>query len=114
MNRVTYRDCYFAPFATDSCQGRLDRAHFVRQQDIRREWERANPRIPTAWIAATPLTGTDLDALLADPRNWRPGCRWHHSKADGGWLAYEPPASAYEFARDYDLDHYLPIRVQAA
>jgi hypothetical protein len=49
-----------------------------------------------------------LTELLADQRNIVPGCRPHHSRADTGWLVYDVPASAYEFAVQYGLERFLP------
>lgn len=111
---MIYPDCYFAQFADDDCFGEMDPCHILRQQDLKKEWGIANPRIPTAWIAATALTGTDLEELLADRRNIVGGCRRHHDAADHGPLTYEIPASVYDFADDLGLLHYLPVREVAA
>jgi hypothetical protein len=101
-------DCYFARYSETACQGVTDRCHIVRQQDIRRRHELANPRRPPVWHKPDELTGTDLEALLSDQRNIVPGCRHHHANADVGFLEYDVPASAYEFAAEYGLDRYLP------
>jgi hypothetical protein len=45
---------------------------------------------------------------LDDEANWTKACRHHHSQADTGWLRYELPESAREFAREYDLERFLP------
>ena len=101
-------NCYFAQFTDEPCGYPIDPCHIVRQQDIRREWELANPRRRPAWHEPNGLTGTNLQDLLKDRRNIVSGCRHHHARADTGWLPYEPPQSAREFAVQYDLTKYLP------
>lgn len=108
-------DCYWAQFADTPCDGRLDPCHIISQQTLKRLWKLANPRLTSAWHCPSALTGTNLDALLADRRNIVPGCRRHHAAADGYLLDFEIPESAREFAAAYDLSHYLPAReVRAA
>lgn len=109
-----YPECYWARFAPDPCRGRTDPCHILPQRTITRLWKNANPRLPTAWFYPSALTGTDLDALLADRRNIVPGCRHHHSNADNFMFFYDIPESAREFAAQYDLSHHLPAREMAA
>lgn len=106
-------NCFFAPFAKDRCQGVTDPCHIVRQQDITTQHRLGNPRVPTAWAEPNGLTGTKLKELLADERNIVAGCRHHHANADIGWLPYEIPASAREFAKQYGLESYLPYQQHA-
>lgn len=103
-------DCYWAQFADTDCDGRLDPCHIISKQTLKRLHANANPRLATAWHCPSALTGTDLDALLADRRNIVPGCRWHHHQADGYILDFEIPESAREFAAELDLSHHLPAR----
>lgn len=102
-------NCFFARFADgDRCSGTTDPCHIIAKQTLKREHQLANPRVPPAWHKPNGLTGTNLKELLADTRNIRPGCRHHHAAADTGWLAYEIPESVEEFAKQYDLEKYLP------
>jgi hypothetical protein len=104
------RLCWFKwEGAPDECDHILMRCHVVSQRVIKREHGEANPRIPRFDFEPTALTGTDLAQLLADPRNWRRGCWHHHQMVDGPggeWPAI--PESAREFARQHDLERFLP------
>lgn len=107
--------CYFGRFTDTDCNGRMDRCHILPQRTIKRLHANANPRLPTAWFCPSALTGTDLQALLDDPRNQVVSCRHHHDQADSPFgFDYEIPESAREFAAAYDLSHHLPVREMRA
>ena len=60
--RVQRADCWLAQFAPAvACAGRMDRAHLVEQQRLRKEGQ---------------------GELCPDPRTWRPACRRHHNLFD--------------------------------
>jgi len=109
-----YPGCYWAQFSTEPCNGPVDPCHVLPQRLLKRLHANANPRLPTAWHCPSALTGTDLDALLADRRNIVDGCRHHHAQADNFGLDYEIPESAREFAAELDLSHHLPAREMRA
>lgn len=101
--------CYFAPYSSKPCDTPyLDRAHLIPQQVLKREHSRANPRIRPAWFIPSPLTGTDLEAILRDERGWVPACRAHHHAFDAGFLDAPIPEAVRAFAAELDLSHYLP------
>ena len=100
--------CYFRQWAKDPCRGWIDPCHILPKRVIKIEHAKANPRTPSAWDEPSPLTGTDLQDLLADRRNIVLGCRHHHSNADAGKLPYVIPESARTFAAEIGLAHRLP------
>lgn len=111
-----YPGCYFAQFSDEPCNGTMDPCHILPRRLLKRLHANANPRTPTAWHCPSALTGTDLDELLADRRNIVAGCRHHHAQVDSPFgFDFEIPESAYEFAEEFGLLHYLPAReVRAA
>lgn len=60
---IMRRGCFLEAFDTRKrpCQGRMDRAHLVTRQVLRREGH---------------------EALIPDERTWVPACRLHHSSWD--------------------------------
>jgi hypothetical protein len=108
------RLCYFKWHdAPGECDGRLDACHVISQRVLKREHQLANPRSPRFDFIPTPLTGTELEGVLADTRNIVAGCRAHHHRADHGFIDFEVPESARAFASELDLDHHLPVRETA-
>lgn len=101
--------CFFRLHgAAGPCDGSLDRCHLVPKRVLRREWALANPRLRPAWFKPTPLTGTNLEALLDDPRNWVAGCRAHHHRTDYAGAPWPLiPEEAREFASDFGLENWL-------
>lgn len=69
--------CWLAQFDTRKrpCQGRLDRAHLIAAQTLRKEGH---------------------EALIPDERTWRPACRLHHSSFDGYTGVVVAPAALPE------------------
>jgi hypothetical protein len=65
IERLDYR-CWLKQFTDTPCDGRMDRAHLIPRQLMRRE------------LKGRP----DLPALLVDGRGWMPACRKHHSAFD--------------------------------
>lgn len=62
MNVVAEVCCWLAQFAPAvPCEGRMDPAHLVEQQRLKKEGHRE---------------------LCPDPRTWRPACRRHHDLFD--------------------------------
>lgn len=56
------RGCWLQQFSDKpTCAGRMDRAHLVTRQLLRREGH---------------------DALIPDERTWMPACRFHHGQFD--------------------------------
>lgn len=102
--------CYFAGHLPEiECDPTwIMRCHVIAQKVIKREHQLANPRSPRFDFEPSVLTGSDLRALLDDPRNWRPGCWAHHQHVDGPWGSYPVPESAREFASEYGLERFLP------
>lgn len=72
------------------CKGRLDRAHLIPRQLLKR---------------------VGLAHLIPDPRTWVAGCRWHHGQLDFARKLRVPfdalPAETIEFAEEHGLMPYL-------
>lgn len=85
--------CWLAQFAPGvSCSGRLDPAHLIREQVIRREVSRAK-------------------AIVWHPATWRPACRRHHSMLDHSKKLRIPreaiPAETEAWAAEHGLTYWL-------
>lgn len=90
--------CWLAQFSSKerACYGRMDRAHLIEKQTLKRE---------------------KLHHLLSDPRVWVPACRFHHTKFDG-FTGVSVPREALSFeleelARENGLGWYLDRRYGA-
>jgi hypothetical protein len=71
---VAGRSCFLRPFAADDCLGRLQRAHLIKEQVLRREvWNRREQ------LANVPRTKTQL---FEDPRLIVWACVRHHWQLD--------------------------------
>lgn len=106
---VNAAECHFERAFVTACDAPRMRCHVISQQAIKREHALANPRRPRFDFEPSPLTGTKLADLLADPRNWRWGCWRHHQHVDGPHGEWpEIPATAREFAAQYGLERLLP------
>jgi hypothetical protein len=87
--------CWLSQFSTRErvCSGRMDRAHLVPQQLLRREGHAA---------------------LCPDPRLWKPACRLHHGMFDGYTGVVVPrdalPVELEELCLAIGLDWYLDRR----
>lgn len=88
--------CWFAEYATDPCAGRLEKAHILPKQLLRRE---------------------DLGEHLWDEAVWVPGCRHHHFQFDAYRGLCVPlgavPVETVAFADRHGLGWYLERRFTA-
>lgn len=86
-------ECFFAQFAPDvPCDGRLEKAHLIRAQVIRRE------------VGAT-------RAVVWDKAVWRAACYVHHTMLDQSRTLVIPrsaiPAETEQWAAEHGLDWWL-------
>lgn len=95
--------CFFASLGFTGCEGRMDRAHLIAQQVIKREVGRSK-------------------TVLQDPRVWVPACRGHHFRFDYSRTVRlrrdQLPAGVEEYAAEHGLgwrlDHdYGPLEAAA-
>jgi len=117
--------CWFAKLPLPSlspCQGRLERAHLISKQAIKREiWMPAHHgrhRVPELLAKLPP----SLRDLQWDERVWVPGCAHHHHLLDQSrklrlrrsWLPEGVEEFAAEFGITWWLDrNYPPLEVAA-
>lgn len=90
------------------CWGRLERAHWIKQQVIRREYRTRILAAVGGEVRA--LLRAELAERLADPRGWAPMCHGHHKNADHGNLRImraQVPATAEAWADELGLTHEL-------
>lgn len=91
-------NCWLAQFSDASCDGRMDRAHLISQQLMKREL-RTSPRI------------VELAAILGDPRGWVPACRKHHGAFDVARTIRVPrsslPVGVEDLALELGLEWWL-------
>lgn len=92
--------CFLAQFAETPCWGRLEKAHLIRQQTIRREV-----------LRNLPDDDQDPQAIMWDQRVWVPACEVHHHQLDKSKVLRIPraglPSETEEYAQDYDLTWWL-------
>lgn len=86
-------ECFLAQFAPEvPCAGRMEKAHLIRAQTIRREVSRAR-------------------LVVWDPRVWRPACFRHHVMLDQTKTLVVPrsaiPAETEQWARENGLAWWL-------
>lgn len=96
--------CWLAQFAPDvPCDGRMEKAHLIRAQVIRRELIRHHERAP--------LRKPERDALLWAPGVWRPACHLHHGMLDQAKTLRIPrsalPAETEAWAAEHGLEWWL-------
>lgn len=84
--------CFLAQFTGTTCAGRMERAHLIREQTIRREVSRSK-------------------LILWAPAVWRPACHRHHGELDQTKTLRIPrsaiPAETEQWAADHGLDWWL-------
>ena len=84
--------CFFAQFSSEPCSGRMERAHLVRAQTIRREVGRAR-------------------AVIWCPAVWRHACFRHHWMFDQAKTLIVPrsaiPADTEQWAAEHGLTWWL-------
>lgn len=98
--------CYFA--AEGGCRGRLQAAHIISAQRLKREHQHNSFRhINGQEPYNHSLFAAFLDDVLADGRNGVPACERHHNLHEGPVLHCQPPAAFYEFVADYELEHIV-------
>jgi hypothetical protein len=89
---VEVPECWLAQFSDTSCSGRLERAHLIRAQTVRREVSRDR-------------------AIVWDERIVRWACHLHHGQFDQTRALRVPrsalPASVEQFAADHGLGWFL-------
>lgn len=117
--------CFFAgrPGA-GPCAGRLERAHWIRQQVLRRELGGAEGHVGCpkcgaaagepcvdvrsgAWIGGTHrVRNLEMQAVVWDPRCWSWMCHEHHGRLDHARslrvARVELPSGVEEYARERD------------
>jgi hypothetical protein len=87
--------CWLRQFSVKerACEGRMDRAHLIAQQVLRREGH------PEA---------------CQDRRSWVPACRWHHSQFDNYRGVVVPremlPAGFLELCEEIGLSWWVDRR----
>jgi hypothetical protein len=87
--------CWLKQFSVKerACEGRMDRAHLVEQQTLKKE---GHPE------------------LCPDPRTWVPACRWHHTQFDGHFGVQVPrsalPVELEKLCEEIGLGWYLDRR----
>jgi hypothetical protein len=82
--------CWF--WQLGMCDGRIDRAHLLPKQRIKRLFRDRNPDA--------------LFAMIWDSRVWIPACRKHHTMLDSKRLTIareELPLTLWEYAAEHDL-----------
>lgn len=81
--------CFLARFSDKPCSGRMDKAHLLKQQTLRRE------HVEDVW----------------DPRVWVPACRSHHAAFDVARTIRIPrsdlPVGLERFAEAHGLAYWL-------
>lgn len=96
---MSHGDCFLAQFSDVPCEGRMERAHLLRLQTLRRELRKLD------------LPADELLALLWSPAVWRPGCTLHHGLLDKARRLRIPrdaiPADTEAFADTYGLAWWL-------
>lgn len=95
---MSHGDCFLAQFSDTPCDGRMQKAHLLRAQTIRRE---LNTKVHKEdWRG-------DLASAVWDPRAWRPACYRHHTMLDQARTLRIPreaiPADTVEYARELGL-----------
>jgi len=90
---MTHGDCWLAAFSEEPCDGRMQKAHLVRQQVIYRELR-------------TKLTngGTTVNGAREtawDNRAWRPACYRHHTMLDQSRTLRVPRSAIPEDTEQY-------------
>lgn len=100
--------CYADPTAA-SCRGRLQAAHWISVQTLKRKHALAvtPPRGLAYPEGPANLAAATLSELVADPRNGVPLCEMHHQAFDHHRLSLTPPPSVIDFASEYGLEHLL-------
>lgn len=92
--------CYAAD---DACLGRIEAAHWVGVQTLRR-WQ-SQERVANRWdFRHRPLLDVTEDELVADDRNGVPLCAYHHAcfdRRNGQALDLEPPDAVLAFVAQY-------------
>ena len=108
--------CYFRPGIRGNdygpCHGRIQGAHWISEQTIKRKRDQAIVNRQIGKDANVLLLEVELEELLEDPRNGVPACVHHHDTFDlrnGQALepAPEPPFQVHCFAADYGLEGEL-------
>jgi hypothetical protein len=89
-------DCWLRQFTSTDCAGRMDRAHLIPKQTLKK---------------------AGLAEHILDPATWRPACRYHHFSFDA-YRGVEVPRSSVpveteRFADRYGLGWYLTRRFGA-
>jgi hypothetical protein len=84
--------CFLAQFTGTPCGGRMERAHLIREQTIRREVSRSK-------------------LVLWAPAVWRPACHVHHGELDQSKKLRLPrsaiPAETEAWAAEHGLAYWL-------
>lgn len=94
--------CWLARFSARPCEGRLERAHLIPQQTIRRELRLARPRRKGgraeqryAW------------RVIWDERIWVPACQAHHHALDQSRKLRISRSDLPQTVEDYAEEHGL-------
>lgn len=103
--------CWLAAFSREPCDGRLEQAHLVPKQIIRREvWNRVHHAKEPDEALAPRLPPTARD-LLWDERTWVPACYRHHTMLDVARTLTVPrgalPPGLTEFCAEFGLTWWL-------
>lgn len=86
------RECWLAPFDDRVSEGRMDPAHLIPKQTLKK---------------------AKVEVDLWDERLWVPACRFHHGQFDNYRLTVPPeslPESLIALCEELGLDWYLSRR----
>lgn len=87
------------------CSGRLQAAHYIPRQSLRRLYGQA--LILTQRGEHRPILERELDEWIADGRNSLICCELHHGRFDRLGLAIDPPEQVREFAAEAGIAYLL-------
>jgi hypothetical protein len=90
--------CWFAGRGAGPCEGKLDKAHWIPKQRIKREFKHADQE--------------QLDELVWHPAVWSPMCRKHHSAFDAKMLRIrreDVPLQAERWAEMFGMTWSLDV-----
>ena len=92
-------ECFLAAFTDTPCGGRMERAHLIPKQLIRRE------------LRTLGIPRDEITAAVWDERAWRPACRYHHRHMDMVRDLRIPregiPADTEQYAAQYGIEWWL-------
>jgi hypothetical protein len=102
-----HEHCFLAQFSSEPCAGRMERAHLLRQQTLRRHLT----SIMREEVNACLMSDEDVRLFVWDERTWRPACHRHHTAFDQSKTLRIPrsaiPADTEQYAREWGFGWFL-------